>query len=98
MQKLNAVYQYIIPDYFLGALYYNDISALNDKEINQLNNFENYLILEGKQKNCSHYNINVTSKEPYFSWYNSINYIGGDVVNIEVIYFLNDPIFEEVKQ
>jgi hypothetical protein len=68
---------YILPSHFASALINDDNSGLEDDEINELNEWlDNF-----KPGVC----IGTTEEDPYFSRYNDLNDLAGDVYEFNFI-------------
>jgi hypothetical protein len=85
MKKKN-IYKYSIPEYFIACIINADYTGLTDNEVQDVNNFENMLLAEGKQQNYSSYSYDIIPN-PYFSYSNSINNIGNNCFDVNVVYF-----------
>lgn len=74
--------EFIVPDYYLCALILGDYSGLTDSEEIEINEF-----IESVQKKYGHANFNYDFEqdEPYFSWRNDINSMGGNVQKITLL-------------
>lgn len=70
--------EFIVPAYFLCALIDGDFSGLNDEEEEQINNFIDATL----QKYGNAFFHPDFTTEPYFSYRNDINNLGGDVARI----------------
>jgi len=71
--------EYKIPSYFLPALINNDESGLEENDIKELNAFYEKENFSGGHWDCS--------EEEYFSRFNDVNSMGGNVVDCWYIKF-----------
>lgn len=77
--KIELHCTYTLPVWSICALINADISGLNDEEENKLNTFENELMEE-----CQGAPIYEVSGEPFFSWHNDVDNLGGDCLEVNV--------------
>ena len=70
--------RFIIPSYYANALINGDFSGLNQQDENEIYDFISRVYCEYKNT-CFIYNHDV---HPYFSTYNNINNLAGDVSHV----------------
>lgn len=80
-------YGYTIPAWAVCPLTYATNEGLNDQDIVKLTMFEYELDTLVSENNADHYSIEYLSDEPYFSPYNDVNSLGGNVYDAIVHLF-----------
>lgn len=70
--------RFIIPSYYASALINGDFSGLNQQEENEIEDFISRVYCEYKNT----FFIYDFETEPYFSTYNNVNNLAGDVAHI----------------
>lgn len=73
--------EFIVPDYYLCALILGDFSGLTDSEEQEINCFIDKTIERYGNANFAH----DYESEPYFSWRNDINAMGGNVASVTLL-------------
>ena len=73
--------EFIVPTYYASALCLGDFSGLNDNECLEIDAFIERVYCEFRNANFI-YDFNT---EPYFSTYNRVNKLAGDVCRVTIL-------------
>ena len=84
------IYEFQLPTWAVCYFANGDIEGLTDEDIQNVKDFENELIEEQREINAEHFTLEYPDNidyEKYFSYFNCLNNLGSDVIDLKVHFF-----------